>query len=250
MGCSGSKCDPHADSIPAKIRPLLLRRFDELKRRSRIIVSSKSLATDLSKKELLKDAVISDDDISAHHQQPNSDQLIQKKEANDDGEKAAKEAQPPLRSSRAVVPEPGNEPERMLKQRSKQDMHVKVDMSAIGNRISDDCLYPGSPSFRFYFIDSLTDKDDDDNYSDNEDDFDKKSQIDRSSSVDAESINSDSASKTKKKSRRVHRLRNMIPKGRARSVKKLLSVRSCYNPSSTAPKDDAILLRQKKHHSI
>ncbi|WCJ36320.1 hypothetical protein M5689_017524 [Euphorbia peplus] len=264
------------DSLPAKIRPLLLRRLGDLRRRTRNVVSCNSSHDNLSKKELLKEAVVSDDDISAH---PISDQSLEeqkKKEVNDDvnvdsnddeeddkaEEHEANEAQPPSPKSPRVVPEPENEPpmvvpelenepEKMLKQRSKQDLHLKIETPVLGgNRFIDDGLYPGSPSFRFYFIDSLTDKDDDDKNSDKEDDSDKKSQTDRSSSADVDSVNSDSATKKKKKSRRIHRFRNVIPKGKTASVRNLLNVRSCYKPLCGGQQDDSVLLRQKTPHSI
>ncbi|KAJ9140123.1 hypothetical protein P3X46_030805 [Hevea brasiliensis] len=66
MGCSGSKFGSEAESVPAKLRPLLLLRFEEMRRwRHGVSLKDNDSAT-LSKKELLKDDLISDSDNSSH----------------------------------------------------------------------------------------------------------------------------------------------------------------------------------------
>jgi hypothetical protein len=61
MGCGGSRPDNRADVLPAKLRPLLWKRYEEMKRQknARIVKDSPNH----SKKELLKDGV-SDGDSS------------------------------------------------------------------------------------------------------------------------------------------------------------------------------------------
>lgn len=67
MGCGGSRPDNRADVLPAKLRPLLWKRYEEMKRQknARIVKDSPNH----SKKELLKDGA-SDGDSSSHHHFP------------------------------------------------------------------------------------------------------------------------------------------------------------------------------------
>ncbi|KAJ9163936.1 hypothetical protein P3X46_023557 [Hevea brasiliensis] len=67
MGCSGSKFDSKAESVPTRLRPLLRRKFEEMRRRKHGLSLKDDGSATLSKKELLKFGV-SDDDNSSQPQ--------------------------------------------------------------------------------------------------------------------------------------------------------------------------------------
>ncbi|EEF51723.1 conserved hypothetical protein [Ricinus communis] len=282
MGCGGSKFDSEADKVPVRIRPLLRRRFEEMRIRRRTGPALKNSPTGLSKKELLKDGA-SDSDIvsspshefdgkSISSQEDNlkvaplleSDETTISKDAEHD-HKAVKEA-PILRSTKvAPAPEPEKlKEEKSIKCNAKDEDKEGTDAMPtaaifaavkaikttvhVGDRqeededeivrlssITADSLYPGSPSFRVYFIEPLPHiKDDDDELQvhaveDKNDDSDKKSIEDDSSETteSRNSTNADSETKKRKKAKRGSRLRRVLPMGRTGAVKNLLNVKSC-----------------------
>ncbi|KAJ4850142.1 hypothetical protein Tsubulata_000620 [Turnera subulata] len=67
MGCGGSRHDPNGEGVPARIRPILQRRLEEIKRRRSSGISSNERHT-LSRKKLLKEnSGIWDEGNSSHN---------------------------------------------------------------------------------------------------------------------------------------------------------------------------------------
>ncbi|XP_057972850.1 uncharacterized protein LOC131161009 [Malania oleifera] len=94
-----------------------------------------------------------------------------------------------------------------------------------GNVEDLEYLYPGSPSFRIYYLNSLANKNDD--YDD-----DGKTDSSEKSHNDETDMSKDLSddSETKKQKRKKRRFGRVIPKGRPVAVMNLLNVRSCYYP--------------------
>lgn len=146
MGCGGSKLDPEDEAVPPRLRPLLRRRLEEIKKR-RQATALKGDA--LSRKELLKNEV-EDDDHSAVQSLPDNNET--KSSSSRDGSiRSAKVAPAPEECQEEAVnwvdvegeDEEGNGEDGRLS---------NVD----GRRIA-----PGSPSFRVYCVEmSESDKED------------------------------------------------------------------------------------------
>ncbi|KAJ6358645.1 hypothetical protein OIU76_000376 [Salix suchowensis] len=71
MGCGGSRPENRADVLPAKLRPLLWKRYEEMKRQKNAGILKDS--PNHSKKELLKDGVSDGDNSSNHHSPRDND---------------------------------------------------------------------------------------------------------------------------------------------------------------------------------
>ncbi|CAK7327508.1 unnamed protein product [Dovyalis caffra] len=65
MGCGGSRLDNRGDMLPSKLRPLLWKRYEDIKRQKNGGLLKDS--PNHSKKELLKDGVLDGDNSSQHH---------------------------------------------------------------------------------------------------------------------------------------------------------------------------------------
>ncbi|GER45515.1 P-loop nucleoside triphosphate hydrolasessuperfamily protein with CH (Calponin Homology) domain [Striga asiatica] len=130
MGCSVSRLDSHGHPFSARLRPLLLQRFDEMKAR-RHHVGHPLKDTTPSKKELL-----SSDDIDK-----NTDEYeINNNHNNNDGRYKAHEAK-----DDDVFMDADDDVE-------DDDESDSESERRIGHREED--AFPGSPSFRVYFKDN------------------------------------------------------------------------------------------------
>lgn len=200
MGCSGSKFKYSSEPIPARLRPLLLRKFEKMRRWRHGVSLEDNDSVTCSKKELLKDGFFDTDNSSHPHNSdhkssssqedhglnvapaPESDETALKNKM--DPNKAAETA--PLQpmslakdvSVEALLPkESTNESKKSKKekniQQDRKDEYIEkfaeIETTEDENweeedgrlsRLTEKCDYPGSPSFRFYCIESLSNKDD------------------------------------------------------------------------------------------
>lgn len=215
MGCGGSKLDPEDEAVPPRLRPLLRRRLEEIKKR-RQTTTLKGDA--ISRKELLKNEV-EDDDHSPVHSLPDNNET--KSSSSRDGS---------IRSAK-VAPAPEECQEEAVNWVDVEGEDDEGD-GEDGRRIA-----PGSPSFRVYCVESSeSDKED---FKD-DDSSNKKSQTD-DGSVSDKSVSSTERSvvKTDKKGSKRRRFKGVLPNGG--SVKHLFKVKSCYNPSCTGNHDARLL---------
>ncbi|XP_062115854.1 uncharacterized protein LOC133829996 [Humulus lupulus] len=177
MGCQNSKLNADVLAIPPKLRPILWRKFEELRSRRRNGVVG---GTTISKKELLKDnkvyllpssidenesrkSISMDDSVSSSGSRPKPEKNVSKEEKTkpetmeetddktikeDDNEewnieKDSRVAKADEAVEKMAVVEEGGEEEEEEEEEEER-----------GN------LCPGSPSFRVYFIEaSLGEKD-------------------------------------------------------------------------------------------
>ncbi|KAG5234291.1 nucleolin [Salix suchowensis] len=252
MGCGGSRPENRADVLPAKLRPLLWKRYEEMKRQKNAGILKDS--PNHSKKELLKDGVSDGDNSSNHHSPRDNDRGSSSSQEDDVRVAPARNAMkqrlemlrlPRLDKQDSKHGEDGedktleamdtamktvNEIEMGVDQ-NEQDSELEDEEEGRLRSMDESCICPGSPSFRVYFIESSTNTDDEDK----DDDTDKKSSSDQESSEIIESL---SGAIEKKKGKRGRRFR-VIPKG-----KNLLNVKSCYYPSCSGGHDKARLLGQ------
>lgn len=268
MGCNNSKLDPQGEAVPAKIRPLLRRRIEEIRRRRNAITFK---VGNLSKKKLLKDGA-EEDDQSDHSSPPsvqdnNESKSISSLEGSIGSSKVAPEPVSDISSKefaevtnqekstkednkdndeekREKVAEPVVilEEVMVVELEEGEDEDEDEDERRVSN-VEDSLICPGSPSFRVYCIQSLTDDKDDSHGND----LHKKSPSDDSVEI-SESINSSegSVTKIKKKSKKGSKFMRVIPKGRPGAVKHLLNVKSCYYPACSGH-DETRLLSTKVH---
>ncbi|KAJ7945662.1 Nuclear polyadenylated RNA-binding protein [Quillaja saponaria] len=114
MGCGNSRLNPDGEMVPARIRPLLKRRFEELRRRKNGVSLHGGDGT-LSKKELLKDAVEDDESSptqSLHEKDGNVTSLPKPKENGESKEETVVVmVRVPAEKSSKVVPVPDSESE-------------------------------------------------------------------------------------------------------------------------------------------
>ncbi|KAG8644216.1 hypothetical protein MANES_11G109000v8 [Manihot esculenta] len=294
MGCSGSKFNPGGKTIPARLRPLLPRRFEEMRRWRHGGSLEDNDSAIFSKKELLIDGFFDTDNSSHPHDSdrksissledhspkvapaPESDETAPKNKIDPNKTAETTPLQPVSVSKDVVVEAPlpkvsTNESNKSRKEndiqqdRNDEDKEKVAEMETTETaedenwaevdgrlrRITKKYDYPGSPSFRFYCIESLSNKDDGSSkclYKDVDDDAsDKKSEYEDCLATSESTNNSDAGSetKTKKKGRKVIRLRRVIPKGRSGAVMNLLNVKSCYTPTCVRRRDNAHILAEK-----
>ncbi|XP_057995927.1 uncharacterized protein LOC131175504 [Hevea brasiliensis] len=268
MGCSGSKFGSETESVPAKLRPLLL------------LSDNSSHPYDFDHK-----SISSQEDHSLKiAPAPESDETAPKNKI--DPNKVAKTAPLLLMSPHKDVnhkaveaPLPAGVSEKTRKEKNIQqdckdenkekEAEVKAveampdveEMEATEtagdengeeedgtlSSLTQKCDGPGSPSFRVYFIESLDNiKEDgivkDDDGDGDDEGSDKKSECEDSPAT-IEFTNAGSETKTKNKGKKGIRLWRVIPKGRSGVVMNLLNVRSCY--TACTRHDNANLLAEK-----
>ncbi|KAL6559599.1 hypothetical protein OROGR_004716 [Orobanche gracilis] len=257
MGCNISRLDSHGPSFPARLRPLLLQRFEEIKNRRHAGRALKDPTP--SKKELLldKDIVEDENNASQHLISPNSSKMI-KAYSVDEGEGFVGELKEEFSNNNNesigivkkvcdrnghdakenhVVKDGGligmdkNEMEESTVEdfftdagEDEEDDDDDVNGRTIGHE--DEKAFPGSPSFRVYFEDNSE--------ADGHIDIGKKDAF--KTTVSSESSVSSKESSKKGKKRRS--FRKVLPKN-------LLSVKSCYTPSSHSSHDNTHLLTGK-----
>ncbi|KAL6584319.1 hypothetical protein OROMI_003608 [Orobanche minor] len=263
MGCNISRLDSHGPSFPARLRPLLLQRFEEIKARRHAGRALKDPTP--SKKELLLDKDINEEENNAsqHHISPNSSKMI-KAYSIDEGEEFAGELKEEFSNknneSIGIVKKVGDRYGHDVKENhvvkdggligmDKNEMEESpvedfftdagedeeddddddVNGRTIGHE--DDEAFPGSPSFRVYFKDNS----EADGHIDigNKDAF--KTTVSSESSV---SSKESFVEKVNKKGKKRRSFRKVLPRN-------LLSVKSCYTPSSHSSHDNTHLLTGK-----
>ncbi|KAF2312824.1 hypothetical protein GH714_040540 [Hevea brasiliensis] len=222
MGCSGSKFDSKAESVPTRLRPLLRRKFEEMRRRKHGLSLKDDGSATLSKKELLKFGV-SDDDNSSQPQD------VDHKSISSQEDHGLKVVPPP--ESVETAPKNKMDPNKVVETAplppAKPSKDVEHDQKAV------EVPSPaGSPK--------------------ESDESKKQKNIQQDcKDEDKEELKSrqwrqcpGSETKTKKKAKRRIRLRRVIPKGRPGAVRNLLNVKSCYKPACSGH-DNGHLLDEK-----
>ncbi|GAV87290.1 hypothetical protein CFOL_v3_30716 [Cephalotus follicularis] len=256
MGCNNSKLDSEGEVVPAKIRPLLLRKLEEIKRH-------KIANATLSKKQLLKDGVEEDDhssppsvhDINESKSISSSEgstgpakvtpEPVSNKECEESAEimnqeKCTKQDDKAEEEREKNVVEPLvylEEKEVVAETNQKEDEEEDEDERRLRN-VDDALICPGSPSFRVYCIQSSTDDKDESK----EDSAHQKSwSSDSFENPESDNSSEDSETKIKKKAKKGINFRRVIPKGTSGSVKHLLNVRSCYYPTCSGHDNTRLL---------
>ncbi|KDP22567.1 hypothetical protein JCGZ_26398 [Jatropha curcas] len=264
MGCGGSRFESETENLSPRLRPLLRRRFQEIKKHIKVVSETPS------KKELLKDANPDQESFTRllgfDHQSISSkeDELqmesvsvssigttikpLNKDFKRDHKDDQAAEARKETNIKQESKDEDKYQGEGMASTVEEEDEKREENEEDEENysslrSLSEECDGVGSPSFRVYYIESLENiKEEDDMNNGSE----KKSiSDDRDMTVESLNSNIDSVRKTKKKGKKGSRLRRVIPIGRQAAVKNLLKVKSSCNPAC-AGNNNASLLEEKK----
>ncbi|KAL6497310.1 hypothetical protein OROGR_029239 [Orobanche gracilis] len=260
MGCNISRLDSHGTSFPARLRPLLLQRFEDIKTRRQAGRALKEPTP--SKKELLMDKdIIEEENNASQHLiiSPNSSKII-KAYSIDEREDFAGENE-----SIDIVKKVGDRNGHDVKEIHVVKNEGLIGMDKIGMDESpvedfftdagedeeddddddddgdvngrtigyeDDEAFPGSPSFRVYFNDNSE--------ADEHIDIRKKDAFKATVSSESSLSSKESSveKKVNKKGKKRRSFRKVLPKN-------LLSVKSCYTPSSHSSHDDTHLLTGK-----
>ncbi|XP_024019778.1 nuclear polyadenylated RNA-binding protein 3 [Morus notabilis] len=246
MGCQNSKLNRDILAIPPKLRPLLWRKVEELRRRRSAATANGGT---LSKKELLTDGVREESDaFSRDHES-----LHENYERNDTTSSPGHESVSSSASQpKTIITE--EDKKKTSEEEIVEPEKTEINMENEGDQEAKIC--PSSPSFRVYFIESLDQEEEekkDDDEPDHEDKDDSKEnendmqkEWNRENSVESVVLidtHEDQETKiVKKKSGKSRmRFRRALCRGGPVAVKHLLNVRSCYHPSS----DRASLLAKK-----
>ncbi|XP_075519356.1 uncharacterized protein LOC142553181 [Primulina tabacum] len=277
MGCGVSKIEPSgATTLPAKLRPIFLRRLEEIKKRRHAQPLKNSTP---SKKELLLHDRDEEDNAS-HFSSSEYDTTKNVPSPTKDGPGPSKNESSPtgygansvgkLESLKGKDPTKPTGKDEMLTEFSPKmkatnepkEQETKGDQTKIEIKIEniltdkdgsededgehdkerminhqDDDTFPGSPSFRIYFTDSMDD---------NQIDSIRKNDASRDAGLsdDKTSLKELPVKKETKRGSKMQSFRKVLPKGGQSTVKNLLNVKSCYNPSHSA-RDRAHLLTAK-----
>ncbi|CAA0806904.1 Unknown protein [Striga hermonthica] len=232
MGCSVSRLDSHGHPFSARLRPLLLQRFDEMKARRHHVGHPLKDPTP-SKKELLSSDDIdknTDDDINDHHPMIKPEQEpLNKNHNNNDGryKDEAKEAKEDDVFMDADEDVEGDDNDDVDDDDSDSESERRI-----GHR--EDDAFPGSPSFRVYFKDNEIE---DGHVGLGKNDVFKKKLV---SKEEVTSSKESSVEKKVKKGKKKRSFRKVLPKN-------LLGVKSCYTPSHShaSSLDNSQLLVEK-----
>ncbi|KAI8544054.1 hypothetical protein RHMOL_Rhmol08G0265100 [Rhododendron molle] len=252
MGCGGSRLNAEREAIPAKVRPLLRRRIEEIRRRRR---SNGGKDTTPSGTELLlsRDGKARDDEDEIENSMVS---CVTSEDSKGSTAKREEPGDPQREESAKEKSKEGGREEKAGKGNveagSQND--AKEEDESHGNKEDDEglhgdessILFPGSPSFRIYFTGNLDQDDDDD---DNHNDGGKKGigeneKTIRDHETPPEKDLQDSDPKKLKKGRKRSSFRKVMPKGGQNAMKNLFNVRSCYTPSCSSH-DRAHLLTEK-----
>ncbi|KAA8540649.1 hypothetical protein F0562_024432 [Nyssa sinensis] len=221
MGCGGSRLDAEGEVIPARLRPLLRRRIEDIRRRThgvslrggtpskKILLVDGSDEDDNSQSDLEDNAgkaggSSTDDSLTPKHWKENVDKATNGDLSKEGSPKATNNTDEKTRDKVATREDVGTETEE------GRDEDDDDEGGEIG---------PGSPSFRVFFIDNLADdnkKDGDDGSSN------KKPQI------GFEASPKDPVTQKVKKGRK-RSFKVAMPKGGQAAVKNLLT---CYSTDS------------------
>ncbi|KAF5744289.1 hypothetical protein HS088_TW08G00889 [Tripterygium wilfordii] len=172
MGCGASKAGNGGEVVPARLRPLLRRQFEEIKTRNASAIKHKGAT--LSKKQLLKDGEEGDDDdshksVSSPEDSPVSPPLPEPEMTRNEIEEENVVDLPTPKSAK-VAPEPECEDNEIAN--NVMDVAVRVteevlvvetdgeedeEEGRVIRNVEDRYICPGSPSFRVYCIDQSFD---------------------------------------------------------------------------------------------
>ena len=167
MGCQNSKLNPDILAIPPKLRPLLWRKVEEMRRRRNVAVNAT-----LSKKELLTNgeaylppssesnkSVSQEDSVSSLGSQPTPEKILIKEEKKPDL-KEKKETNKEDENEERSGKDNGRDEEREI----EKVKAVAVEKMVVVEDEEERNICPGSPSFRVYFIESLGEKESEGEY--------------------------------------------------------------------------------------
>lgn len=248
MGCGGSKFDANSLQISARLRPIIHRRVEEIRRRRRFRNATPSIKILLEhdKEDEDENAIASQHHVKRMCSIEDIASCITSEDSKDGREKKEREAR---REDLLVQMKDVKEEEReAAKEEAKVDSGVHEHQGRVEDEDDDDFDsdyderrlsheggqgdYPGSPSFRIYFTNNLEE--------------DEKTQGNTNvlnndmSQMQIEDIPSSKETETKKvkKGRKRRSFRKVIPKGRQAAVKTLQNVRSCYNSAQSHSSHD------------
>ncbi|KAF7135077.1 hypothetical protein RHSIM_Rhsim08G0194400 [Rhododendron simsii] len=251
MGCGGSRLNAEREAIPAKVRPLLRRRIEEIRRRRRSN-GGKDMTPPGTELLLSREGKARDDEDEIENSMAS---CVTSEDSKGSTAKRA-EAGDPQREGSAKENKEGEKDEKAAKGNAEAGSQndAKEEDESHGNKEDDEGLhgdessimFPGSPSFRIYFKDNLDeDDDDDDNVNDGgKKDIGESEKTIRDHGTPPEKDLQDSDPKKLKKGRKRSSFRKVMPKGGQNAMKNLFNVRSCYTPSCSSH-DRAHLLTEK-----
>ncbi|KAL5543831.1 hypothetical protein UlMin_007615 [Ulmus minor] len=295
MGCQNSKLSGDLMAIPPKLRPLLWRKFEEMRRRrnvvpgttlsnkqllidgcqeecstflassvheseSRSIASAESVATSRSHEKTGKE---SDKKCEENEKSKSEGQEEKKTEAlkdedqeeNEQNNVKNDEIEIDLKVVQAVAIEEVvvvKDEERAVEEKEDEEraMEEKEDEGKDEVREGEK-IYPGSPSFRVYFIEALeNDEDENESKTEEKDEDDKDDNGSEKKQHGEENVDNiivvasneeQEAKIIKKKGKRGMRITRALCRGGPVAVKHLFNVSSCYHPTNDR---DSLLTRK------